>query len=129
MCAVRIEDPSSRNSLDRNPSPGSAAVNFFKDPAAVFDNVRPLLLGLDSRSGGGGRISGLGYLNLDMSVKKRLVVYEKVSMEFSGVISNVMNHLDFANPSLSLQSTSNWGTSKTQGNSPRQIQMGVRASF
>jgi hypothetical protein len=104
-------------------------VNFFTNPAAVFDTVRPLLLGLDSRSGGGGRISGLGYLNVDLSVKKRLVVYEKVSMEFSGVLSNVMNHLDFANPSLSLQSTSNWGTTKTQGNNPRQIQMGVRASF
>jgi hypothetical protein len=111
------------------PPGGSAAVNFFSNPAAVFDSVRPLLLGLDSRSGGGGRISGLGYLNLDMSVKKRLVVYEKVSMEFSGVITNVMNHLDFSNPSLSLQSPTNWGTTKTQGNSPRQIQMGIRASF
>jgi hypothetical protein len=104
-------------------------VNFFSNPAAVFDTVRPLLLGLDTRSGGGGRISGLGYLNLDLSVKKRLVVYEKVSMEFSGVFTNVMNHLDFANPSMSLQSTSNWGTTKTQGNNPRQIQMGLRASF
>ena len=89
----------------------------------------PALLGLDTRSGGGGRISGLGYLNLDLSIKKRLVVYEKVSMEFSGVFTNFMNHLDFANPSFSLQSTSNWGTTKTQGNNPRQIQMGVRASF
>jgi hypothetical protein len=104
-------------------------VNFFSNPVAVYDSVRPLLLGLDSRSGGGGRISGLGYLNLDLSVKKRLVVYEKVSMEFTGVFTNVMNHLDFAQPSFSLQSTSNWGTTKTQGNSPRQIQMGVRASF
>jgi hypothetical protein len=104
-------------------------VNFFSNPVAVYDSVRPLLLGLDSRSGGGGRISGLGYLNLDLSIKKRLVVYEKVSMEFSGVFTNFMNHLDFANPSMSLQSTSNWGTTKTQGNSPRQIQMGVRASF
>ena len=104
-------------------------VNFFSNPVAVYDSVRPLLLGLDNRSGGGGRISGLGYLNVDLSVKKKLVVYEKVSMEFTGVISNVMNHLDFSNPSMSLQSTSNWGTTKTQGNAPRQIQMGVRASF
>ena len=104
-------------------------VNFFQNPVAVYDNVRPLLLGLDTRSGGAGRISGLGYLNLDLSVKKRLVIWEKVSLEFSGVLSNVMNHLDFSQPSFSLQSTSNWGTTKTQGNSPRQIQMGVRASF
>ncbi|MDP9050364.1 MAG: hypothetical protein M3O31_06510, partial [Acidobacteriota bacterium] len=104
-------------------------VNFFNNPVAVFDGVRPLLLGLDSRSGGGGRISGLGYLNVDLSVNKKLVVYEKVSMEFTGVITNVMNHLDFSNPSFSLQSASNWGTTKTQGNSPRQIQMGLRANF
>jgi len=104
-------------------------VNFFTNPVAVYDNVRPLLMGLDSRSGGGGRISGLGYLNLDLSVNKKLVVWEKVSMNFTGVITNVMNHLDFANPSMSLQSTTNWGTTKTQGNNPRQIQMGVRASF
>ncbi len=104
-------------------------VNFFQDPVAVYSSVRPLLLGLDTNSGGAGRISGLGYLNVDLSVKKRLVVYEKVSLEFTGVLSNVMNHLDFAQPSLSLQSTSNWGTTKTQGNTPRQIQMGLRANF
>jgi Carboxypeptidase regulatory-like domain len=104
-------------------------VNFFTNPVAVYDSVRPLLLGLDTRSGGAGRISGLGYLNLDLSIKKRLVVYEKMSLEFSGVFNNFMNHLDFAQPSMSLQSTSNWGTTKTQGNSPRQIQMGVRANF
>jgi hypothetical protein len=104
-------------------------VNFFSNPVAVYDSVRPLLMGLDSRSGGNGRISGLGYLNLDLSVKKRLVVWEKVSMEFTGVFTNVMNHLDFSQPSMSLQSTTNWGTTKTQGNNPRQIQMGVRASF
>jgi hypothetical protein len=104
-------------------------VNFFTNPVAVYDSVRPLLLGLDTRSGGAGRVSGLGYLNLDLSIKKRLVVYEKMSLEFSGVFNNFMNHLDFAQPSFSLQSTSNWGTTKTQGNSPRQIQMGVRANF
>jgi hypothetical protein len=111
------------------PPGGSAAVNFFTNPVAVYDSVRPLLMGLDARSGGGGRISGLGYLNLDLSVNKKLVVWEKVSMNFTGVITNVMNHLDFANPSMSLQSVTNWGTTKTQGNNPRQIQMGVRASF
>ena len=108
---------------------GAGAVNMFTNPVAVYDSVRPLILGLDSRSGGAGRISGLGYLNLDLSVKKKLVVWEKFSLEATGVFNNVMNHMDFANPSLSLQSTSNWGTTKTQGNSPRSIQMGIRASY
>jgi hypothetical protein len=108
---------------------GSAAVNVFTNPVAIFDTVRPPILGLDTRDGGAGPISGLGYLNVDLTVKKTVVVYEKYSLEFSGVFLNALNHLDFANPSLSLQSTANWGTTKTQGNTPRQILMGLRANF
>jgi len=107
----------------------AAAVNMFTNPIAVFDNVRPLILGIDSRSGGAGVISGLPYLNLDLSIKKKLVVYRQYSLELTGVFENVMNHLDFANPSLSLQAASSWGVTKTQGNSPRQIQGGIRAYF
>ena len=112
-----------------HPGSTSAAVNMFSNPVAVFDDVRPLILGLDSRSGGAGTISGLPYLNLDLSIKKRLVLAERYSLEFSGVFENVMNHLDFASPSLSLQSPGSWGVTKTQGNTPRQIQFGVRAYF
>ena len=64
-----------------------------------------------------------------MTVKKTLVVYEKYSLEFSGVFLNAHEPPDFANPSLSLQSAANWGTTKTQGNTPRQILMGIRANF
>jgi hypothetical protein len=106
-----------------------AAVNIFTNPVSVFDNVRPLILGLDSHSGGAGVISGLPYLNLDLSIRKKLVVHDKYSVELSGTSLNVLNHLDFANPSLSLQSTSAWGVTKTQGNTPRQIEGGLRASF
>ncbi len=108
---------------------GSSAVNMFLNPAGVFDTVRPPILGIDARDGGSGPISGLGYLNLDMSVKKDIVVFEKFNLEATGVFLNFLNHNDFANPSLTLQSPTNWGTTKTQGNSPRQIEMGLRASF
>jgi hypothetical protein len=107
--------------------PGSAAVNMFTNPVAVYDAVRPPILGLDTNENRA--VSGLPYLNLDFSVKKKITVFEKYSVEFSGVVQNVMNHLDFANPSLSLQSATSWGVSKTQGNSPRQIQMGLRTYF
>jgi hypothetical protein len=108
---------------------GAAAVNMFTNPVAVFDTVRPPILGLDNRDGGSGPISGLPYLNLDFSIKKSVMIYEKYRLEFSGVFQNAMNHLDFANPSLSLQSASSWGVTKTQGNLPRQIQMGLRTYF
>ena len=107
--------------------PGAAAVNMFTNPVAVFDSVRPPILGLDTDQSRA--ISGLPYLNLDFSIKKGVTILEKYSLEFSGVFQNVMNHLDFSNPSLSLQSAASWGVTKTQGNSPRQIQMGVRAYF
>jgi len=107
----------------------AAAVNMFTNPASVFDSVRPPILGLDARDGGAGPISGLGYLNLDLSIKKKVMVWEKASVELSGTFFNFMNHMDFANPSLSLQSSTAWGTTKTQGNSPRQIQMGVRINY
>jgi hypothetical protein len=104
-------------------------VNMFTNPAAVWDTVRAPMLGLDTRNGGQGMIRGLGYLNMDLSLKKQLRIYEKYSLEFSGLFFNVMNHLDFSNPSLNIQSATAWGTTKTQGNNPRQIQVGVRASF
>ena len=117
-------------SVATNPKgPGAAAVNIFTNPVGVFDNARPPILGIDARDGGAGPISGLGYVNLDMSVKKEVIVFERFNLEATGVFLNFLNHNDFANPSLSLQSTPNFGFTKSQGSSPRQIQMGIRASF
>jgi hypothetical protein len=114
-----------------HPGGTSAAVNMFTNPVAVYDTVRPLILGLYTRSGGAGRISGLPYTNVDFSIKKKIVVYNKYSVELTGVFQNALNHLDFANPSFSIAaaSSSSFGVTKTQGNSPRQIQLGVRAYF
>ena len=110
-------------------SSSNAQVNVFSNPAAVWDTVRPPILGIDNNDGGAGPIRGLGYFNMDLTVKKKLVVYEKFTVEATGIFLNALNHLDFSNPSLSLQSPANWGTTKTQGNTPRQIEMGLRASF
>jgi hypothetical protein len=107
----------------------SEAINMFTNPVAVYDSVRPPILGLDSRDGGDGPINGLPYLNLDLSVKKKLLVRERASLELTGVFFNLMNHLDFGNPSLSIASPTSFGVTKTQGNSPREIQMGIRANF
>ncbi|QHN04587.1 carboxypeptidase regulatory-like domain-containing protein [Granulicella sp. WH15] len=109
--------------------PGPAAINMFADPVAVYDTVRPTILGIDEHGGGTGPIRGLGYLNVDLSIKKTLMVWERSSLEFSGIMFNALNHLDFANPSLSIATPASFGVTRTQGNQPRQIQMGLRASF
>jgi hypothetical protein len=107
----------------------ASAVNMFTNPVAVWQGVRPPILGLDSQDAGYGPISGLPYLNLDFSIKKNIVVFEKYSVELSGVFFNALNHLDFASPSLSLASSTSFGVTKSQGNSPRQIQAGARVYF
>jgi hypothetical protein len=117
-----------KSSTLQAPSP-AAQVNMFTNPAAVWDTVRPAILGLDTNDQGAGPISGLGYVNMDLTIKKKLVVYEKFTLEATGILLNALNHLDFTNPSLSLSSPSTWGTTRTQGNTPRQIEMGIRASF
>ena len=118
-------------SVGTNPHLGGpfAAVNYFSNPVQAFDGTRPPILGIDQRDGGSGPLQGLGYVNMDLSVRKELHIFERYSMELSGTFTNVLNHLDFSNPSLSLQSITNWGTTKTQGNTPRQIQAGARINF
>jgi hypothetical protein len=107
----------------------AAAVNMFNNPTLVYDTTRPPVLGLDSRDGGYGPISGLGYLNMDASIRKKIAVWETGSLELSGTFINVMNHLDFTNPGLSISTPTSFGVTKTQGNTPRQIEMGVRVSY
>lgn len=107
----------------------AAEINVFSNPVAVYDSARPPILGLDEHGGGDGVIRGLPYMNMDLSVKKRILVRESESIELSGVFFNVMNHLDFSNESLSLSTPTSWGTTRTQGNTPRMIQIGIRANF
>jgi hypothetical protein len=106
-----------------------SAINLFANPAAVFDTIRPPILGIDEKNSGNGPISGLPYWNMDLSIRKNFKIWESYSLEFSGVMTNVFNHLDFANPTTSLASSTTFGVVSSQGNAPRSIEMGVRFSF
>jgi hypothetical protein len=102
---------------------------MFQNPTLLYQSTRPPILGVDARDNGAGPISGLGYLNMDLSIRKSVQIWEKTSLELSGTFFNVLNHLDFANPSFNINSSTAFGVTKTQGNTPRQIQMGARISF
>jgi hypothetical protein len=110
-------------------STAAAEVNMFSNPVAVFGQVRDPILGLDTQNPGNGPIFGLPYWNMDMSVRKTFKVWERTSLEFSGIVTNVFNHLDFANPGFKLTSPTTFGTVTSQGNLPREIQTGLRANF
>jgi hypothetical protein len=107
----------------------SGDFNMFADPAAVFANIRQPILGLDSRDGGFGVVRGLPYWNLDLSVRKGFKVTERFNVEAQAIFSNVLNHMVFADPSLDTSSSSSFGVLNAQGNSPRQMEFGIRLSF
>ena len=81
------------------------------------------------RIAGDGPIAGLPYWNVDMSIHKQVKIWETTSLEFSGVMTNILNHNVFANPTVSLASPASFGVINSQGNNPRQIEMGVRVNF
>ena len=109
--------------------PGAASINMFANPAAVFDQVRAPILGIDTKNPGQGPISGLPYWNMDVSLSKDVRIASRVMVQLTFVSTNVLNHLDFANTGLALNSIGSWGVINSQGNTPRQMQFGGRISF
>ncbi len=108
---------------------GNAAVNIFGDPVAVWNQVRPPILGLDVRDAGSGPTRGLPYWNMDLSLKKNFSITERVNTELQAVFTNVLNHNQFADPTLDISNPSSWGVITTQANTPRQMEFGLRVSF
>ena len=104
-------------------------LNMFKDPVAVFGQFRPPILGIDKRDAGLGPIRGLPYWNMDLSIKKNLKLTERFNMEAQFVLTNVLNHNQFADPTLDLSDPSSWGVLSSQVSNPRQMEFGIRVSF
>jgi hypothetical protein len=107
------------------------SLNIFPDPAAAQDLFRAPILGIDTRRDGAGEgpIRGLPYWNVDLSVRKNVKLTERFSAEFQFLFLNLANHVVFANPTLDISDTSSWGVIGSQGNTPRQMEFGVRLKF
>lgn len=113
-------------------------VNLFKDPAAVYNQFRPFILGIDGPNGGGGGVlRGMSHWNLDLTVSKEVKFSERLNARFIVTMSNVMNHPWFTDPYLDLQDPADFGSiynainpnGTIQINSPRQIEFGIRFGF
>jgi len=115
-------------------SPGN--VSLFKDPQAAYMNYRNPILGLDTKNAQ--FLTGLPYWNLDLSIRKNLRVAERVSLEFQGVFTNVLNHNQWLDPGsanlgLYVSSPTGFGSlpnsaQETNGGN-RSIQLGARVRF
>ena len=103
---------------------------MFANPTAVFNALRPLILGIDNRSGGYGQFRGLSYWNLNFAVKKNIRITERVNVEGSLNINNVLNHDQLLDPVLSLTSpAASFGAFAREGTLPRAMEMGIRVNF
>ena len=113
-------------------------VNIFKNGVAEVSNWRNPILGMDTRDGGFGILSGLPYWNMDLSIRKNIRVAESISFELQGVFANVLNHNQWLDPvggaAMGLYNPGgfgalNNGSAQEQTGGDRQIEVGARVRF
>jgi hypothetical protein len=122
-------DATTQVGITGNPARGGTGLNLFADPLAVFNSFRPALVGIDTTSSGGGQLRGLARWNVDLAVSRKFQINERWSTTFSAQVFNTFNVVQFADPSVSLQSPQAFGVLSTQLNSPRILQLGLHIDF
>jgi len=145
MCGPGVGGSSRHN----NPTPsktypdmGSAffGPSMFQNPEAVYNCFRNPILGIDGSAGGGaGILRGQMYWNVDMGVRKDIMITERVHLQFDANFTNIFNHPLLGDPYNVLGDTADWGalgsitgeliTGAVQANTPRTVQLGLRISF
>jgi len=115
--------------LNGNPARGGSGINMFADPNAVLAQFRRLILGLDHTGGGWGRLRGFPTWNLDASLVKEFKIREQVGASLSFQFTNLLNHFQPSNPTVSIDSTASFGVVTGQANTPRRMQFGLRIRF
>ena len=120
---------------------GGSGVNMVADPAAVFNGYRPFILGIDGRTGGAGTVRGQMRWNLDLGITKDTSITERVGFQFYFQAFNILNHMQWGDPSMNLQDPADFGVlggqynpltlggSLASANYTRVIQLGLRVHF
>ncbi|MGH9394624.1 MAG: carboxypeptidase regulatory-like domain-containing protein [Terriglobales bacterium] len=111
-----------------DPSKGGTGLNLFANPAAVYAAFRPVQLGVDTTSLGG-MLRGMGHWNADLALARKLQVSERVSATVNAQVFNLFNHVQFSDPSLSLQSPQSFGVVSNQLNNARVVELGLHLDF
>jgi hypothetical protein len=134
--AIPTVDPNSiSTSAHSGISSSPTGLNLFADPAAVIGDFRYVQISQDGRDGRANPLRGLGSWNLDVTLGKTTTIHENVKFDFSAQFLNIFNHVNFADPTLSLQNTSNFGvlsseaTPANRSTGARWIELGMRIEF
>ncbi|RXH54724.1 TonB-dependent receptor [Granulicella sibirica] len=93
---------------------------------AAFSQPAPFTFGNAPRTLSA--VRGPGTHNLDFSLFKNFHPTEKVALEFRAEAFNLLNQVVFGTPNMTL-SSGQFGVISSQANTPRQIQLAVKAVF
>ncbi|HEX3880233.1 MAG TPA: carboxypeptidase-like regulatory domain-containing protein [Bryobacteraceae bacterium] len=106
-------------------------LNLYANPAQVYSEFRPCVLGYDSSCGGSfGPIRGLPTWNLDAQVVKNVGIYkEHIGAQLFFTFTNIMNHFQPSSTVGSLTTANSFGQITGQSNSPRSMEFGLRVHF
>jgi len=120
---------------------GGSGVNMFANPAQVFSEFRPYILGVDGRTGGAGTVTGQSRYNLDLGLTKDTQFTERVGAQIFVQAFNALNHMKWNDPSMNLLDPADFGVlsgqygaltlggSGASANYTRIIQLGLRLHF
>jgi hypothetical protein len=111
-------------------NPALYGINQFSNPAQIYSEFRPCVLGLDTSCSKYDGPRGLPTWNLDVSVVKDIGIYrERVGATFFFTFANVLNHFQPGNGGLSLTTPTSFGQITSQANNPRSMEFGLRIHF
>jgi hypothetical protein len=115
--------------INGNPDRGGSGINMFADPNAISAQFRRLILGIDHNGGGWGVIRGFPTSNLDTSLSKEIRATERVRATLMFQFTNVLNHFQPSNPTVSIDNPASFGVVTGQTGTPRRMQFGLRVHF
>jgi len=96
----------------------------------VYNCFRNPILGVDGgHNGGVGNLRGQAFWNVDFSIKKNLMVTERLSAEFGAVFTNIFNHNQLFDPFNALGDQGDFGALEGEVNNPRKIEVDLRVRF
>jgi hypothetical protein len=105
-------------------------LNEFANPAQVYAEFRPCVLGYDSSCNNSYGIRGFPTWNVDTSVTKELGIYkERVTAKLYILATNTLNHFQPSFSAPNMSSTTGFGQITGQSNTPRNMEFGIRIGW